>query len=136
MSQYADIIERLEKATGPDRAIDYMIADLEFQKAALTTRTADLLPHWTEEQRRSIIAAYTASLDAAISLVERMLPIHGRMMSKGRVSVDEPLYATKIYDNYVYIGEDPHELSSAEHECEPIALLLAMFRALEAEAKP
>lgn len=68
MSDIDALIERLEKATGPDREIDAMILVVE------EPRIFDLLPYWTPEERENIVPRYTESIDAAVALVERVLP--------------------------------------------------------------
>lgn len=67
-----DLIERLERATGPDSELDEAIALVlgwTHQKMR-----GDAKPYWrkpgvTEYYMRSIVPAYTASLDAALTLV-------------------------------------------------------------------
>lgn len=63
----AELVERLEAATGPERIYDhYLFFALE--------------PHLYDEAGRRgllgdhIVPAYTASIDAAVALVERVLP--------------------------------------------------------------
>lgn len=64
----ADLLARVEAATGPDREIDgllYCMEDEVIQRC---------WPHWGREQRENLTPRYTASLDAALALVERVLP--------------------------------------------------------------
>ena len=73
----AKLLARVEAATGPDREIDGALALMEgwtFQKMK-----GDREPYWrkpgaTEYWNRSTLINYTASIDAALALVERMLP--------------------------------------------------------------
>jgi hypothetical protein len=137
MSKCADIIARLEAATGPDREIDYLIYDFEMQKAGLETRLADLLPHWTEEQRRSTLALYTDSLDAAIGLVERMLPGCDWLCRSGGRTLDGGAFFANIQPTPLRGGDewiDGETTFPAWAVSAPHALILSMFRAIEAQA--
>lgn len=58
------LIERLEKLEGPDRAVDHAIH-------------ATTNPPLRDGLRFGIVPAYSASLDAAVALVERQNPGHG-----------------------------------------------------------
>jgi hypothetical protein len=122
----SDLIERVEKATGPDREIDYEIArtiegyanaptDLEGIQAA--DHGAGIWPDGGQPGR------YTASLDAAIALVERVLPdanCYG-------VEKDPRSWIAHVSRNQVDSG---HWLKEAEHKTAPLALLSALLRAL------
>lgn len=139
MSKYADIIERLEAAEGPDRELDARVHAAANPDDLDMTNIGYLPGEVCAELAgfkgvRSIAApAYTTSLDAAVGLVERMLPQHGRMHSKGRLSTDEPLYGVKLYEHELCVGDDPFEIAEAEHDNEPIAILLALFHALQSQ---
>ena len=109
MSKYADIIARLEKADGPDRGIDGAIA-----------MVLGLMPNGDR---------YTASIDAAIALVERMLPLHS-------IQIDhECRKRTSIYkdDGFAMCSKPSSWLSYADAPTAPLAILLALFRALDAQ---
>ena len=58
-----ELIERLEKAAGPDRDLDGAIY------RSLHASHDDAWPHWTTVQRDEIVLHYTASIDAAVTLV-------------------------------------------------------------------
>lgn len=60
--------ERLRNATGPDRKLD---ADLweAFDPIFATCR-----PHWTVKEIEDFTPHHTASVDAALALVEKLLP--------------------------------------------------------------
>ena len=63
-----ELRERVRKATGPDRELDaglYPLCD---------GRLAEIVPHWTDDQREELIPCYTASIDAALGLVKKVLP--------------------------------------------------------------
>lgn len=151
MTDYSEIIDRLEKADGSNREVDALIYHdiLGMCRHKNTTYSAYQddtgfdcddcgADSWGNkgkfgQELYDKPPAYTASLDAAIALVEKMLPNHGRMHSNGRLSVDEPLFGVKLYEHELCVGEDPHETAEAEHDHEAIALLIAMFRALQAQ---
>ena len=105
-----DLIERLEKATGPDREIDTAIEELfdpSFRDSTLRQATR-----------------YTASLDAAVALVEKMLPGWACGFDAG----------SKTSIAFV----DPHDFAdrflgaryTAQAATPAIALLIALLRAL------
>lgn len=139
MADYSDIIERLEKATEPDRALDYRIAylvDLRIEGMSCTVREycdnlsgMDLTQIVASGDRHTSILRhelppYTASLDAAIALVEAKLP--GWSWGAGR---DDGRYSSGVekvtrYDREVYMAVSNNAA---------IALLIAMFHALQSE---
>ena len=75
------LLERVEAASGPDRELDAVLW-LAFTPGA--TRRTLHVPHWQrpydidetrdEKGRLIIVPSYTSSLDAALALVERVLP--------------------------------------------------------------
>lgn len=141
MTEYTDIIERLTKATGPDRELDALIA---FGTGAFDYKLSGGLEHCRIERGERITndevdvvvrnergggliyaaryERYTASLDASIALVERMLPGWWWLREDG-VSIR-------------LVGPDNNDCypsSVGRHHIVPIAILLALFRALEAK---
>jgi hypothetical protein len=67
-----ELIERLEKATGPDRELDGAIAlslGWTFQKMKGDSKPYYRKPGETTYYMRSEVPAYTASIDAALTLV-------------------------------------------------------------------
>lgn len=72
MKDLADLIERIGGATGPDRRLDGAIA------IALTpgarTWIRGLAGGYKVGDEHKVADAFTASLDAALALVERVLP--------------------------------------------------------------
>ena len=111
MSRYADIIERLEKAEGPDRDLGRLIA---LETGGVNIIEAD---------------NYTASLDAAVGLVERVIQIQNRQ--------------SETWDNYglgsrtkvrIWGAFGDHVLhGEGVHNIEPLAWLLALFHALQSQ---
>jgi hypothetical protein len=140
MSKFQDIIERLEKATEPDPRLNGLIAmavgSMPMEAMFMETDA------WGERSDTWYLGGFggytflipdecTASIDAAIALVERMLPDWDlqlfKRQSKGgwMARLKGPrcqLFCTKIVD-----GEE-QRVGTA-----PIAILLALFRALDVE---
>jgi len=157
MISIGELIDQLEKAAGPDRWLDARL-DAAFRVGAEKMRNGsyqwawDNFPVWApHKQRRGACGLqhtegelgmiwdsleFTASVDAAIALCERVLPGRGRSMSKGRTRPDEPLYGCQIYASDYAPGEDDLVvLSEAEHEVEAICLCIAILKAIP-EPKP
>ena len=115
MSKYADIIARLEKATRANFQLERDIdAFCYFGRPGALDRTPP---------------PYTASIDAAIALVERMLPLHS-------IQIDhECRKRTSIYkdDGFAMCSKPSSWLSYADAPTAPLAILLALFRALDAQ---
>lgn len=86
-----------------------------------------------DRRERDYAPTYTASLDAAIALAERILPGCGLLLGKGRTRPDEPLFGAQIYATAMgYRDEEP--VAEAEHNSSlALALCLAIIRALIAE---
>lgn len=75
------LLERVEKATGPDRELDAMAFqgfDPHFPEGAMQMHAGFIDPaNFATGPYTSVKApAYTASIDAALALVERVLPEH------------------------------------------------------------
>ena len=114
-----DLIARLEAATGPDPELDKLIS-LE-----LVGFDPDRLPtHWPDIGRpASPHAPYTASLDAAIALVEAKLP--GWWWAVGHYGPDGLCAA-----NVSLSGSTAH--IDCEAPTAPLAILVALCRSLQA----
>ena len=108
MSKYADIIERLEKVTGPDSDLDLYIANLLDPPVA----------------RHSLLhQPVTASLDASVALVKRMLPSALCIVKHGFTP------SAMIW----FLEQDKDEWPEYRGATYSIALLIALFRAMEAQ---
>lgn len=144
MRDLADLIARVEGASGPDRELD---ADLHLAFGQAPNehynrpwRHPILL---SEEHRRpglleyveiSGVSArpapiYTASIDAALALMERCLPglvLVMRRLANGLWQVDEA---------WIYNG--PHDATDFDVDSSPrpgaLAILLALLRALQSQ---
>lgn len=125
---YADLIERLEKLEGPDQDVDAEIAVrvLGFIKTNRMAKWPGEQPIWefTDPVRNTtgswsaMVRGYTASLDAAVALVERVLPGW-----KWRVSANQG----EVFQRDPECGQD------AFHATPAIALLIATLKALSQE---
>ena len=126
MSKYEDIINHLEKAEGPSHEIDAIIVSMDgFQIKRERNRA------WRYGDRNTQkwynIPSYTASLDAAVALVERMLPgwtIANIGQDDGKTWHAELRKGHKTSYSTVKL---------AGAAVSAIALLLALFRALQAQ---
>jgi len=113
MSKYADIIARLEKATRANLQLERDIdAFCHFGSPGALDRTPP---------------PYTASIDAAIALVERMLPgwrFNARMVSPNGYSCWLEAGTEGVVEVFAPIGYATTL---------PVAILLALFRTLDAQ---
>lgn len=128
MKQIDELIERLEKATGSDREIDALLAlgvagwSHERRKGdryEYWRDPDDISPHSTYHPRREL-PRYTASIDAALALVERRgLAFDGILDDALSDVVERALERADV-------GGDNHPRLSEL----PIAILIALLRAL------
>lgn len=134
MTNYQDIITRLEAASGPDRELD---ADIWLNTTEGATRVStpvrsstDAWPPYIIDETRDasgrliIVPSYTASLDASIALVERKLP-------------GAELEMTNLYGVARVTLFDVDNSFHGEDHCNRLqtALLIALFKALQAQEK-
>jgi len=131
MTDLSDLIERVEKASGPDRDLDTALLELSDADfvAQLRRGWRDFLPI-----RETDVAAirseaayveahappYTESLDAAVALCERVL--EGWAWNVGTVHFGRDGFMAEVYRNSMVIFE-------ARAPTPALALLLAMLRA-------
>ena len=121
MTDFADLIARLEAATGPDRALDAEIArdvcGLVIHEwpdwIARTSAMHDFPALWPTP-------FYTESVDAAMTLIPDGF---WWTVGAGRTRPDEPLYGAFIYDGDDLVGSGETEVSAA------IALCVAALKA-------
>lgn len=116
-----ELVKRLEAATGPDRELDAELYDAFIEP--LTWQVVSDSGHQKPP-------CYTASLDAAVALVERVLPGRGLMMARGRTRKNEPLWGIEVLaSDFCPVGKPP-VIAEAEHEDPALALTLAACRAI------
>ena len=115
MTKYTAIITALEGLEGPDREVEIGI---HLAVGGSIKNGWYRLPETSYTTQAA--AEYTASLDAAIALVKRVMPKNTSFgIMETRTSV-----CAKIYQGST-------QISSECHPCYAIALLIAMFKALE-----
>ena len=135
MTEVRALIERLEKLTEPDREMDCLIAVecggfiLEYEKwrgARYVRIEADGTHNHPGQAGDMLVPRFTASIDAAVALVGRVLPgwkwgvhFHNKNPSlrRGYVVEASPFRPMPLF------GDSP---------CPAIALVLATLRAIEA----
>ncbi|EYR81438.1 hypothetical protein [Shinella sp. DD12] len=140
MTDLSSIIERVEKATGPDRSIDVEVMNLlcpRPKNEAFLFLGKQLESKWGGVGDLANKTTYfveaprlTTSVDAAISLVERVLPgwewVCGRDAFLG---ANAAVYQSTIMGG-VGLAEDDYESACATPV---IALVLATLRALQSK---
>lgn len=138
----AELIERLEKAEGPDREIDADLVcvccpgALVSQYIASDAEPSVFHAHALGLSDRSDVPAYTSSLDAALSLVERRgwRPYTLDASIKGRFSwmlASQDQRALTDDEGREYMGT---AYASGVHSTPALAVCLALLRALSTEA--
>lgn len=138
MSKYADIIERLEKATGPD---------IELGAAILTASGTYVLERRGSDRQEWLYPTFqnygrinpkfcgeygkdpTRYIDTAIALVERMF-------SPGYYRLEKLKGLPDPHHAYWATAGASGEQEDAYAPTSPLAILLALFRALEAKEGP
>ena len=138
MSDLDALLERLEKATGPDRELDEAIMALFYtldERHIGTTEGWDDDPDsfkpvkdrvWVDPATDKWVSTaafhFTASIDAALALVERVLP--GWMHANGNCGEQNMPWAC------ITEPDEPCRDFSAGAPTEPLAILIALLRAL------
>jgi hypothetical protein len=124
------LIERVEKATGPDRYLDGAIwKALHPQLADTNARdTAGWLVGGDHAQATRA-PEITASLDAALALVEEKLPGVYWHVARGKTRPDEPLFGAEL------VTTKGNQIAAVEHDhSAALALILALLRALQSQS--
>lgn len=126
----ADILTRLQQATGPDKELDAEIwlatTEGATRKAAEVKSSTDKWPPYVIDETRDAtgrlitVPAYTASIDASLALVERKLPGKHILIGKGQTELTKP---------WARIGS--WSGCDAVAETLPLAILIALFTALQ-----
>lgn len=129
MGSLAELIERVEKATGPDREIDVAIAEAVtplLLPSLKWDRTGNLSS--IEDPRVTVEAPlFTSSLDSIVALIAEKLPKGYR--ASGRTSAYPGMIPGSPRAKFFAEVGDWGSPARAYHDVEPIALLLAFLRA-------
>lgn len=125
-----ELIERVEKATGPDRGIDALVAneckalDAKHFGMWYGLRPKGSVSTYLDFCKSGAAAKYTSSLDAVVGLIERELPKWGWQIS---VSENGAHPIGKLFCSYPINRNEYGEAATAT-----LSLLLAFLRALRA----
>jgi len=132
VSNLQALLERVEAASGPDRDIDLELALIGYPH---TTRE-----HWlTDELGRLAFGSqrrYTASLDAAVGLVEKMLPgrsweVREQKHSSFPRAIGAQALIMSMSENETMRGD-----SSARAKTPALALIAALLKAMIYQSNP
>ena len=116
---HSDLIAKLEALDGPDREVDRAIlAWLGFSWRGMNYWHHDNKTMWPNSAQTN----FTASLDAAVALVERVLPRRDWIISSDNEAGE---YKASVATN-------GGGFCAAESRAKAIALLIAALKALEA----
>lgn len=132
------LIERVENATGPDRELDALIFRVLDLKLPDQFLSMGIKLSWQADGSATVPVGdmqvryepphFTSSLDAALALVEEILPGTFWHVAKGRTRPDEPLFGAELVS-----PEHGGVNVAVEHESSvALALILALLRALSA----
>lgn len=138
MSKYAEIIERLEKATGPSEEIGVRVKCAVLAPDTATVEQSKFNGKWCifdgeykgqprlwqypKVPNEMRLADPTASTDAALWLAERTLPGQPMIMGIGQTELTRPWARIGSWSGCDAVGSTL-----------PIAILLALFRTIEAK---
>ena len=127
MSKYADIIARLEKAEDFDRDLDRDIGIVlmgwryeEVEGFGQMIYIPDENAYYPDHPG-SLTPSITSSIDAAVALVERMLPDQAILLGYGQDALTKPWARISV------------PCGSSHGATLPLAILRALFRALDAQ---
>ena len=126
MTDLTSLIEKLEQAEGPKRELDFWLSVRVFDPSSHTDDELQADIELVGIEGMVIEAPFTSSIDAAVSLAERVLPGCFYLASKGKTRHDEPLYAAQImFGTDEVMGEAESDASLA------VAIVAATLRALQ-----
>ena len=117
------LIEQVEKLTGPDRGVDLALAqalvpDVIVMRQRDDDTGTDPYTHWQ----------YTASIDAAVALIERLVP--DAYWEIGRTAVLPGMMPGSDPNKYYALVGRWGWPKKGSHDTKAIALILALLRSL------
>lgn len=121
----AGIMDKLERATGPDHKLDMEIFALERGWSFPLFGAA--LEEWAAGNRAGVKQDYTGSIDAAATVIPEGLYW---LAGYGKTREDEPLGGAAVFRP----GHEDDPVAKAEAPTVPLALCKAAFRAIAAAA--
>lgn len=124
MANLSTLIERVEALTGPDREVDL---DVAIATGMVSDEVSKYGPHLRRIEARRV-DPYTASLDAAVALVEQVLPGWS-----GDVDIGVPIADSGKVGARLFPPEPGWANYAGEGLTSAIALVLAALRALHAQ---
>ena len=120
MSDLADLKRRVEEATGPDRELDVELWVIDPK----------------DSEPESAIPPYTASLDATVALIERVMPGFARHVAYiPNIPTRKTDAEARLWLPAQQTRGWKKETFSGDGKTEPLALLAALLSACEGGAK-
>lgn len=119
-----ELIAKLEAATGPDRELDWRIAE-KFDIPDRWPASTQWPPFSPKSKYDKSIPTLTASIDAAVALAERVLPDAGWAVAVNRI---DRRYVGRIWSGEIDDGKANAGSTPA------LALCIAILRAAEENA--
>ena len=140
MSDLRGLIERVEKATGPDREIDWAIADATNHPSFATRFEHMWPPFGIGSSLDCAILDYTASVDAALALVEKMRPGYQWGVSSVGIKIGTHPDGKAAYGEgfraHVTKNSPLRPMpSTADAPTPALAIILALLRSLDTDNK-
>lgn len=125
-----DLIAKVEGLRGPNREVDFWLTVRVFAPCDYTDAELQADIDLVGIEGMAIEAPYTASIDAAVALVEKVLPGWMWGLTQGSPAEDDG----REFQGNIWPGEQPFPSDMevfAYHPVPALALILALLRALE-----
>lgn len=140
MSDLQDLLERVEKATEPDRELDAALVVTFDQRPQIYAKDSERLVAYAlrgPKQRKEMVSvgvggrgivvpSYTASIDASLEMVEKVLPVWGYSVER----------EASDYFSACLMKPGAPQVVSAPGKTGALAILAALLRAKIAEDTP
>lgn len=136
MASVKELLERVKDAAGPDRGLDGLIA-IAFPpdgeaRTELGEATSRYGKYWFKHEHgegSALPRLYTASIDAALALTERLLPGWSYQVSKSHGEHD-PFFVARVAKA---LGDDVTGFDGISDHSAPLAILAALLSSLSKE---
>jgi hypothetical protein len=145
MTDLSDLLERVRNAAGPDRELDVIIAYITYDEIPNLSCTFREFVHIHDNFAevaaraeahhciRTALPRYTASIDAALALVARVLPgWHGALTWLPDYGLNAASFACEI-GPMDWSGNQPPDNIIGHGDSMPLAILAALLSALIAK---